>query len=159
MEGVSMNPIHNIHKPTESLISQDELAQLLAISGELEDERPIAKEFNTHHFYMQFLQLSLAGSSKKSLPTLSLNEQHLLEQIAVHCEMDKPIKVVDVCRMRQFGCPSTIHHLIHKLSAAGFIHLDAAVSTPRLKFINLSQTGRAYFQEVEDCLDMALLSQ
>ena len=154
-----MSPKQNIFQPRQSLISHDELAQLLAISGDLEDERPIARAFNTHHFYMQFLQLSLASSSKNNLPTLSLNEQHLLEQIAVYCEMDKPIKVVDVCRMRQFGCPSTSHHLIQKLSDAGLIYLDAAQSTPRLKFINLSSVGRAYFQEVEDCLDMALLRQ
>lgn len=153
-----MSPIHN-NPPIQSLISQEELSQLLAISVELEDERPITNGFNTHHFYMHFLKLSLAGSTKKSLPTLSLNELHLLEQIAVHCEMDKPIKVVDVSRMKQFGCPSTIHHLIHKLSTAGFIELDAAQSSPRLKFIKLSPMGRAYFQEVEDCLDMALLSQ
>ena len=154
-----MSPVHNTFKTSEALISQDELTQLLAISGDLEDERPNSEGFNTHLFYMQFLQLSLAESASKNMPALSLNEQHLLEQIAVHCEMDQPIKVVDVCRMRQFGCSSTIHHLIHKLNAAGFIHLDAAQSTPRLKFINLSPLGRAYFQEVEDFLDRALLRQ
>lgn len=154
-----MSPRRRKHSLSELLISQDELTELLAISGELENERPIAKAFNTHNFYMQFLQLSLAGSSKKNLPTLSLNEQHLLEQIAVHCEMDKPIKVADISRMKQFGCSSTIHHLIHKLNAAGLIHLDASTSAPRHKFINLSQAGRAYFQEVEDCLDKALLMQ
>lgn len=147
------------HTLTELLISQDELTELLAISGELEDERPIAKAFNTHNLYMQFLQLSLAGSARKNLPPLSLNEQHLLEQIAVHSEMDKPIKVADICRMTQFGCASTVRHLIHKLNAAGLIHVDAATSTPRRKFINLSQAGRAYFQEVEDCLDKALFMQ
>lgn len=154
-----MSPRRTPQNPREAVISHDELTQLLAISSELEEERPVTKAFNTHHFYMQFLQLSLAGSSKNSLPALSQNEQHLLEQIAVHDEMDKPIKVVDVCRMKQFGCPSTIQHLIHKLSAAGFIHLDRAQSAPRHKFINLSQVGKAYFQKLEDCLDMALSSQ
>jgi hypothetical protein len=110
-----MKSLWNASSQTTPLISNDELTQLLAISGELEDELALTKAFNTHHFYMQFLEFTLANASNNDLPTLTLNEQHLLEQIAVRCEMDK-----------------------HKLSAAGLIHLDVAPSNLRKKFIYLS---------------------
>lgn len=74
--------------------------------------------------YMQFLQNTFADQPNKNSPTLTLNEQHLLEQIAIHCEMDKPISVSEACSMRQFGCVSTVHHQIRNLSAAGLIFLD-----------------------------------
>lgn len=154
-----MNTLRDASKYSPPLISSEELNELLTISQELEDERPIAKEFNTHHFYMQFLELSLANQHKNSRPILTLNEQHLLEQIAVRCEMDKPISVIDLCVMRQFGCSSTIHHLIHKLSSAGLIFLDSNHSAPRKMFLNLSSRGYAYFKEIEARLEMALQTQ
>ena len=154
-----MKSLWNASSQTTPLISNDELTQLLAISSELEAEQPSVKVFDTHHVYMQFLEFTLANASTHGLPALTLNEQHLLEQIAVRCEMDKPISVIDACKMRQFGCASTIHHLIYKLSAAGLIHLDAAPSNLRKKFIQLSPIGQAYFQKLEDFLDMALLHQ
>ena len=149
----------NASHQSTPLISNDELTQLLAISSELEADRPQAKIIDTHHVYMQFLELTLANASTHELPTLTPNEQHLLELIAVRCEMDKPISVMDVCQMRQFGCASTIHHLIYQLIAAGLIHLDVAPSNLRKKFIHLSPKGLAYFQKLEDFLDMALLRQ
>ena len=151
-----MKSMWNASNQNIPLISNDELTQLLAISSELEAERPQAKVFNTHHVYMQFLEFTLSNASANDLPTLTPNEQHLLELIAVRCEMDKPISVIDVCQMRQFGCASTIHHLIHKLSVASLIHLDAAPSNLRKKFIHLSPMGQAYFQKLEDFLNMAL---
>jgi DNA-binding MarR family transcriptional regulator len=157
--GHDMKSMRHTPSQTQPLISNDELTQLLAISADLESERPTAKVFDTHHVYMQFLEFTLANASTHGLPALTLNEQHLLEQIAVRCEMDKPISVIDACQMRQFGCASTIHHLIYKLSAAGLIHLDAAPSNLRKKFIQLSPIGQAYFQKLEDFLDMALLRQ
>ena len=152
-----MKSMWNASNQNIPLISNDELTQLLAISSELEAERPQAKVFDTHHVYMQFLEFTLANESTNDLPTLTPNEQHLLELIAVRCEMDKPISVTDACQLRQFGCSSTIHHLIHKLSVARLIDLDVAASNSRKKFIHLSQKGQAYFQKLEDFLDMALL--
>ena len=154
-----MKSLWNASSQTTPLISNDELTQLLAISSELEAEQPSAKVFNTHHVYMQFLEFTLANASANNLPMLTPNEQHLLELIAVRCEMDKPISVIDVCQMRQFGCASTIHHLIYQLIAAGLIHLDVEPSNLRKKFIHLSPVGQAYFQKLEDFLDMALLRQ
>ena len=151
-----MNNRRDVPEYRQRLISSDELNELLTISQELEDERFIAKEFNTHHFYMQFLELSLANQLLNRRPILTLNEQHLLEQIAVRCEMDKPISVIDLCVMRQFGCSSTIHHLINKLSAADFIFLDSYRGSKRKKFINLSSAGRQYFKEIEARLETAL---
>jgi DNA-binding MarR family transcriptional regulator len=149
----------NASTQTKPLFSNEELTQLLAISSELEAELPQAKVFDTHHVYMQFLEFTLANVSANDFSKLTPNEQHLLELIAVRCEMDKPISVMDICQMRQFGCASTIHHLIYQLSAAGLIHLDVAPSNLRKKFIHLSPTGQAYFQKLEDFLDMALLRQ
>jgi hypothetical protein len=137
-----MNNRRDVPEYRQRLISSDELNELLTISQELEDERFIAKEFNTHHLYMQFLELSLANQHVNRRPILTLNEQHVLEQIAVRCEMDKPISVIDLCVMRQFGCSSTIHHLIHKLIAADLIFLDSYRGSKRKKFINLSPVGR-----------------
>jgi DNA-binding MarR family transcriptional regulator len=151
-----MNNLRDVSKCSQRIISSDELNELLAISQELEHERLIAKEFNTHRFYMQFLELSLANQHKNSRPILTLNEQHLLEQIAVRCEMDKPISVIDLCVMRQFGCSSTIHHLIHKLGAADLIFLDSYRGSKRKKLISLSPAGRQYFREIEARLEVAL---
>lgn len=154
-----MKSLWNTSKHNTPLISHDELTQLLAISSELEVELPKAKVYDTHHVYMQFLEFTLANASANNLPTLTPNEQHLLELIAVRCEMDKPISVIDICQMRQFGCASTIHHLIYKLSAAALIALDVSPSNLRKKFIHLSPTGQAYFQRLEDFLDLAMLRQ
>ena len=141
------------------LLSNDELAQLLAISSDLEDEKPVFKRANTHHLYMQFLQNSLENTPNKSLPMLTLNEQHLLEKIAVRCELGSPMNISEACLMRQFGCISTVQHQIHKLSEAGLISLDAVQNNRRKKFINLSPEGLEYFKRIEDCLEKALLSQ
>jgi hypothetical protein len=136
-----MNNLRDVSKCSQRIISSDELNELLAISHELEHERLIAKEFKTHRFYMQFLELSLANQHKNSRPILTLNEQHLLEQIAVRCEMDKPISVIDLCVMRQFGCSSTIHHLIHKLGAADLIFFRL-IPRFKTKEIHQSQPSR-----------------
>ena len=129
----------------------------MAISSDLKDERMSLKTSNTHHTYMQFLQNTLAEKPNQNYPTLKLNEQHLLEQIAIRCEMGNPINVSEACLMRQFGCVSTVHLLIQKLSAAGLIWLDLDQKDRRQKFINLSPDGLEYFKRIEDCLDQALL--
>jgi DNA-binding MarR family transcriptional regulator len=142
-----------------ALLTNDELDQLWAISSEPTIEKTIYKKQSTHHLYMEFLQLSSASTSNKSLPNLTPNEQHLLEQIAVRCDLDNPISVSEACLMRQFGCASTVHHLIQKLSATGLILLGVDQKDRRKKFISLSTNGLRYFEQIEDCLDTALMHQ
>ena len=141
------------------LISPEELQQLLEISNELEAEKPQPQKFNTHHVYMQFLGHTMAHDAHANPTQLSLNEQHLLERIAVRCDTGNPLRVSEACLIRQFGCPSTVHHQIHKLTVAGVIFLDSDPKNRRQKMMRLSDAGRAYFQEIEDCLDMALVNQ
>jgi hypothetical protein len=116
-----MNATRYMPKPSKVFISNEELDQLMAISGDLEEERISLKNSTMHHMYMQFLQNTLAEKPNKNSPTLTLNEEHLLEQIAIHCEMGNPFNVSEACLMRQFGCISTVHHQIQKLSSAGLI--------------------------------------
>ena len=61
--------------------------------------------------------------------------------------------------MRQFGCVSTVHHQIQKLSAAGLTLLGVDQKDRRKKFITLSTNGLRYFEKIEDCLDAALMNQ
>ena len=152
-----MNATRYMPKPSKVFISNEELDQLMAISGDLEEERISLKNSTMHHMYMQFLQNTLAEKPNKNSPTLTLNEEHLLEQIAIHCEMGNPFNVSEACLMRQFGCISTVHHQIQKLSSAGLIFLDLDKHDRRKKFINLSSYGLEYFKHIEDCLDKALL--
>ena len=154
-----MNAMRHMPDRSEALLSRDELDQLWAISSDLQNERAAFKKQNTHHLYMQFLQLSNANASPKSWPTLTLNEHHLLEQIAVRCEAGKPVSVSEACRMRQFGCISTVHHQLQKLSVAGLNHLDVDHKDRRKKSISLSAHGLEYFEQIEDCLDKALMRQ
>ena len=142
-----------------ALLTNDELDQLWAISSEPTIEKTIYKKQSTHHLYMEFLQLSSASTSSKSLLNLTPNEQHLLEQIAVRCDLDNPISVSEACLMRQFGCVSTVHHQIQRLRAAGLILLGVDQKDRRKKFINLSTSGLRYFEQIEDCLDAALMHQ
>lgn len=146
----------NFLKRTETLISSDEMNELLAISSDFESEISNEKTFNTHHFYMQFLKHSLANRHKENQKDLSLSELHLLEQIAVRYEMKKPISVSEISLMKQFGCSSTIHHLINKLKQLGMILVGCSDDGLRKKIITLSPVGVAYFQDVEDRIDMAL---
>ena len=152
-----MNATRYTPEPIKVFISNEELDQLMAISSDLEDERVLLRNSNTHHMYMQFLQNTLAEKPNKKSPTLTLNEQHFLEQIAIRCEMESPINVSKACLMSQFGCVSTVHHLIQKLNSAGLINLDLDKTDRRKKFINLSSDGLEYFKQIEDCLDKALL--
>ena len=154
-----MNATRHMPNRGEALLSNAELAELLAISSDLEDERPVVKKPSTHQLYMQFLQISLANAPNTSLPNLTLKEQHLLEQIAVRSEMGNPISVSEACQMRQFGCISTVHHQIHKLSTAGLVVLDSDQNDRRKKFISLSKDGLEYFKQIENCLDTALMRQ
>jgi len=152
-----MNATRYMLESTKVFISNEELDHLMAISSDLEEERISLKKSNTHHMYMQFLQNALAEKPNKNYPTLTPNEEHLLEQIAIRCEMGNPINVSEACLMRQFGCVSTVHHQIQKLSSAGLIFLDLDKTDRRKKFINLSSEGLEYFKKIEDCLDKALL--
>lgn len=154
-----MNAKNHTPESNNALLSNDELTQLLAISGEIEDEMQGFTKSNTHHLYMQFLQISLANKPTANLAILTLNEQHLLEQIAIRCEMGNPVSVTEACQMRQFGCISTVHHKIQKLNALGLIFLDADHVDLHKKFITLSANGLNYFKQIEDCLDMALMLQ
>ena len=93
------------------------------------------------HFYVRLLlslhhPLRLTGKSRvvKSLGTSSLSEAKVRA-------LETRLKIL-------LNLDTSVH-----------CQLDAAQSTPRLKFTNLSEMGRSYFQEVEDCLEMALLSQ
>ena len=152
-----MNATRYTPERSKVLISNEELDQLMAISSDLEDERIALKKSSTHHLYMQFLQMALTNKPNKIWPTLTPNEQHLLEQIAIRSDMSNPISVREACLMRQFGCVSTIHHQIQKLSAAGLISLQLDENDRRKKFINLSPDGLEYFKHIEDCLDKALM--
>jgi DNA-binding MarR family transcriptional regulator len=156
LKGNEMNATRYMPESSKVFISNEELDQLMAISSDLEDERILMKKSNTHHMYMQFLQNALAEKPNKNYPTLTPNEEHLLEQIAIRCEMGNPINVSEACLMRQFGCVSTVHHQIQKLSSAGLIFLDLDKTDRRKKFINLSTDGLEFFKQIEDCLDMAL---
>ena len=156
---VDMNETRQTPKRNESLLTNAELDQLWAISSDAADEKTSFKKQTTHHIYMEFLHLSSSDSSSKSLVSLTPNEQHLLEQIAVRCEAGNPISLSQACLMRQFGCASTVHHQIQKLSAAGLILLGIDQKDRRKKFINLSANGLRYFEQIEDCLDEALLHQ
>ena len=151
-----MNATRYTPERSKVFISNEELDQLMAISSDLEDERIALKKSSTHHLYMQFLQMALTNKPNKIWPTLTPNEQHLLEQIAIRSDMSNPISVREACLMRQFGCVSTIHHQIQKLSAAGLISLQLDKNDRRKKFINLSPDGLEYFKHIEDCLDKAL---
>ena len=152
-----MNATRYTPERSKVFISNEELDQLMAISSDLEDERIALKKSSTHHLYMQFLQMALTNKPNKIWPTLTPNEQHLLEQIAIRSDMSNPISVREACLMRQFGCVSTIHHQIQKLSAAGLISLQLDENDRRKKFINLSPDGLEYFKHIEDCLDKALM--
>ncbi len=77
----------------------------------------------------------------------------------VRSEMGNPISVSEACQMRQFGCISTVHHQIHKLSTAGLVVLDSDQNDRRKKFISLSKDGLEYFKQIENCLDTALMRQ
>ena len=156
-KGNEMNATRYAPVSSKVFISNEELDQLMAISSDLEEERISLKRSNTHHMYMQFLQNTLAEKPNQHSPTLKLSEQHLLEQIAIRCEMGNPLTVSEACLMRQFGCVSTVHLLIHKLSLAGLILLDWDKKDHRKKSINLSADGLEYFKQIEDCLDHALL--
>lgn len=151
-----MNATRYTPERSKVFISNEELDQLLAISGDLEEERITLKKTNTHHLHMQFLQNALAEKPNKNSPKLTLNEQHLLEQIAIRCEMGSPINVSEAGLMRQFGCVATVHHHIQNLCAAGLIFLDVDQKDRRKKFIYLSSDGLEYFKQIEDCLDSAL---
>ncbi len=153
-----MNAMRHTTNIGHQLISAQELKQLLEISSELEDEKLPSKKFDTHHFYMQFLGHTMKHADHSNVPQLSFSEQHLLELIAVQCDTGKPLRVSDACVMRHFGCPSTVHHQIHKLTVAGLIFLGSDPENKRQKLMRLSDSGRAYFQEIEDCLDMAWVS-
>ena len=144
-------------EPSKIFISNEELDQLMAISSDLEEERISLKKSNTHHMYMQFLQNAHAKKPNKNSPTLTLNEEHLLEEIAIRCEMGNPIHVSEACHMRQFGCVSTVHHHIQNLCLAGLISLDVDKKDRRQKFINLSFEGLEYFKQIENCLDSAMM--
>jgi len=152
-----MNSSSHMPNRGEAILSNAELTALLAISKDLEDDRPVDKKVNTHHLYMQFLQISSANAENKNLPFLTLNEQHLLEQIAVRSEMENPISVSEACLMRQFGCISSVHHQIQKLNIVGLVELDADKNDRRRKFIRLSKDGLDYFKQIENCLDTAFM--
>ena len=154
-----MNETHQMPHRNGLLLTNDELDQLWAISSEPADEKNVSKRQSTHHLYMEFLQLSSANTSNRSLPELTPNEQHLLEQIAVRCDQGNPMSVSEACLMRQFGCVSTVHHQIQKLSTAGLILLGVDQKDRRKKFIDLSANGLRYFEQIEDCLDAALMHQ
>jgi len=154
-----MNETRQTPHRNGALLSNEELDQLWAISSNPEDEKTASKRQSTHHLYMEFLQLSSASTSSRSLPNLTPNEKHLLEQIAVRCDLGNPISVSEACLMRQFGCVSTVYHHIQKLSAAGLILLGVDQKDRRKKFISLSTHGLRYFEQIEDCLDAALMHQ
>ena len=152
-----MNATRYVPEKIKVFISNEELDQLMAISSDSDEERSSSKKLNTHHLYMEFLKNSFANKSKINSPALTLNEQHLLEQIAIRCEMSNPLKISEASRMLQFGCASTIHHHIQNLSAAGLIFLVVNKNDRRQKYINLSPAGLEYFKQIEDCLDKAML--
>jgi DNA-binding MarR family transcriptional regulator len=152
-----MNAIRYVPERIKVFITNEELDQLMAISTDLDEERSSPKKLNTHHLYMEFLKNSFANKPKNNSSVLTLNEQHLLEQIAIRSEMSNPLKMSEACRMRQFGCASTVHHHIQNLSAAGLIFLVVNSKDRRQKFINLSPAGLEYFKQIEDCLDKALM--
>ena len=151
-----MNATRYMPERGKVFISNEELDQLMAISSDLEDERNSLKKSNMHHMYMQFLQNARAEKPNKNSPMLTLSEQHLLEHIAIRCEMGNPINVSEACLMRQFGCVSTVHHHIQNLCSAGLVFLDVDQKDRRKKFISLSPDGLEYFKQIEDCLDSAL---
>ena len=154
-----MNETRQTPHRNVSLLTNAELDQLWAISSDPADEKPAFKKQSTHHLYMEFLQRSSANTSNRSLPELTPNEQHLLEQIAVRCYQGNPMSVSEACLMRQFGCVSTVHHQIQKFSTAGLILLGVDQKDRRKKFIDLSANGLRYFEQIEDCLDAALMHQ
>jgi DNA-binding MarR family transcriptional regulator len=154
-----MNETRQTPHRNGALLTNDELDQLWAISSGPADEKVALNKQSTHHLYMEFLQLSSASSSNRNLPNLTPNEQHLLEQIAVRCDVGHPMSVSEACLMRQFGCVSTVHHQIQRLRAAGLILLGVDQKDRRKKFINLSTSGLRYFGQIEDCLDAALMHQ
>jgi len=154
-----MNETRQTPHRNGALLTNDELDQLWAISSGPADEKVALNKLSTHHLYMEFLQLSSASSSNRNLPNLTPNEQHLLEQIAVRCDVGHPMSVSEACLMRQFGCVSTVHHQIQRLRAAGLILLGVDQKDRRKKFINLSTSGLRYFEQIEDCLDAALMHQ
>ena len=152
-----MNATRYLPEKIKVFITNEELDQLMAISADLYEERSSPRKSNTHHLYMEFLKNSFANKPKNNSPALTLNEQHLLEQIAIRCETSEPLKISEACRMRQFGCASTVHHHIQNLSAAGLIFLVVNKNDRRQKFIDLSPAGFEYFKQIEDCLANALM--
>jgi DNA-binding PadR family transcriptional regulator len=78
--------------------------------------------------------------------------KQILEEIAIGVSNDKLLTVSDVMSFKQLGSPATLHRKLDVLLNAKLVESIFQGNNRRTKYINLTNSGQAYFERLSSAI-------
>ena len=114
------------------------------------------KRSPTENAYLRFLQLAKAIQSLPDAPLLDVNENALLEAIALRWFENKPMTVREAIGISQLGSPATLHKRITRLRNRDLVQTFNQPDDKRAKYLIPTDTSIAMFKDFGKKMNAAI---
>jgi len=104
------------------------------------------------NYYINFLNLLKAFEPTTDEALLDSTCKQILEEIAIGVSNDKLLTVSDVMSFKQLGSPATLHRKLDVLLNAKLVESIFQGNNRRTKYINLTNSGQAYFERLSSAI-------
>ena len=102
--------------------------------------------------YQDFLWSVRQDSKLANFKELDVMSKCLLEEIAIGTVNGAHLNITDVISLKHLGAPSTLHRRIQILLQNNWIQIFFMNQNRRTKYLELSESGNAYFQRLTELM-------
>ncbi len=105
--------------------------------------------------YLRYLNLVKAIRSLPAFPVLDALEEQVLNGLAAIWATDANVTVLEAMELSASTSPTTIHRRLKTLREKGLIDLVEDETDNRVKYVVPTDSAKAYFAKLGQCVDMA----
>ena len=105
--------------------------------------------------YTNYLNLLQGLFHLEKFPTMTVLSKLILDQIALHEDIGKPLTVREMIRVDQIASPATLHKHLASLRTAGYVIARSEGCDRRTKYLVLSSMGRQYMKTLSKAIVQA----
>ena len=105
--------------------------------------------------YTNYLNLLQGLFHLEKFPTMTVLSKLILDQIALHEDIGKPLTVREMIRVDQIASPATLHKHLASLRASGYLVARSEGRDKRTKYLVLTQLGHQYVKTLSKAIVQA----
>ena len=105
--------------------------------------------------YTNFLNLLQGLFQLEKFPALTALSKLILDQIALHEDVGKPLTVREMIGVDQLASPATLHKHLASLRASGYVTARSEGRDKRTKYLVLTSLGHEYVNTLSKAIVQA----